>query len=155
MSNRDTELDVETLLKVVAATQGNQQPKEDVVTNKLPLIVAIFPMIIALGSLFYYTGVQKEELSGGIKEGKLELKADFIEKLSDHKDSTNSLIQRIQNDLRDVQQKNNEMRGAVSRVEKEVQDLEDKNRALQGTVDDQYRQLTYLRSQHNVNIPRN
>lgn len=146
--------DIEQLIKLMKSLQVAEKtpepPKSEV---KITILAVALASILPICGIIYQMGQTEEELSGGIDKGKLELRADFIEKLAEHKDQVGVTINSVRDDIRQVTQDNNKLTSTVNQLEKEVKELEDNNRTLQRSLDDQYRTMTYLKSQHNINIP--
>lgn len=159
MSRKESDVDIETLLKVLELTQkaekknNEEKPEGSVWTIKGVTLVSIIPVIIAIGSLIYKTGVQKEGLASDITNSRHELRAEMIEKLSNYKDDTNGEMRRLQEDIRKALQQNNNLVIKIDRLEEEVAELQASDRTMRSDIDNNYRTTTWLRSQQNADIP--
>jgi predicted PurR-regulated permease PerM len=106
--------DLEKLVQVIKQSQTTDS-NSLFKTTVLPWILGLTLPVLAI---FYQMGEQRQELVGNIENLKLELRAEFIEKLSDNKDKTRDSMRDIENQVRDLIEAQNTLRRDMDRLEK-------------------------------------
>lgn len=145
--------------------EGRNQPDNKADPQYKPVILAaVLATILPMAALFYKMGQQQEQLIGSINSNRLEVTAEFTEKLSDNRQYVMDNVSGISGDIRDIIQANNSLMNEVKSLEDEVEelkekqeeknkDLEEQYRVLKSSSDSLYRNQQYLKSLHNINQP--
>ena len=115
----------------------------------------LVPVVITVIGFIFYTGMQAKEWDQSKDQTKLELRAEFIEKMSDQQGKNNDLYRDLSEQIKTAINENRNLKLEVDTLKQELGKNTSKDEAVERTVDGLYRNQQYLKSLHNINTPPN
>lgn len=113
----------------------------------------LVPVIITVIGFIFYTGMQAKEWDQSKDQTKLELRAEFVEKMADQQGKYSTAYRELSEQIKTAINENRNLKIEVDTLRQELGKNTDKDAAVERTVDGLYRNQQYLKSLHNINTP--
>lgn len=137
--------------------QGNganaNERKEDKSQYKAVILAAGLSVIIPFCVALFQMGELKQQLISAIEKNKLEMQAEYTKSFATQQEKYSERIRSLEDQIRVITEENRNLKSQFNEMEKDSKKIIDDVELNKRSINEQYRITTWLRSQHNANIP--